>query len=78
MMSGTRTQKKLQIKSQRKAIVENFSRGCQYEQLEGQRFLYLSTDNGTEDVLIQDYFRFIHALHPPPEVFRNSFSLRIN
>ena len=36
MMSGTRAQKKLPIKLQRKAIVDDFHSGRQYEPLEGQ------------------------------------------
>ena len=35
MMSGTRTQKKLPTKSQRKAV-DDFCSGRQYERLEGQ------------------------------------------
>ena len=40
-------------------------------------FLGFSAENGNEDVPIQDYFRFSHALHLLPGVFRNSFSLLI-
>ena len=42
MMSGTCTQKKLPMKSQRKAIVDDFRRGRQYERLEGQEGRRLS------------------------------------
>ena len=70
--------KKLTMKSQRKAIVDDFPSGRQYERLEGNLFLNLLADNGNTDVLIQDYPGVIHALHLLPAVFRNSFSLQMN
>ena len=66
------------MKYQRKAIVDDFCRGRQYEQLEGHLFLDLLANNGNDDLSIQEYFGFIHALHLPPAVFRKSSSLRIN
>ena len=39
-------------------------------------FLGFSAENENEDVPIQEYFVFSHALHLLPAVFRNSFSLR--
>ena len=39
-------------------------------------FLDFSAENGNEDIPIQDYFGFNHALHLLAAVFRNSFSLR--
>ena len=39
-------------------------------------FLGFSAENENEDVPIQDYFGFSHALHPLPAVFRNSFLLQ--
>ena len=44
-MSGTHTQEKLLMKSQRKAIVDNFFSRRQYEQLEGHLFLDFLADN---------------------------------
>ena len=73
MMSGTHAQQKLPMKSQRKAIVDNFRRGRQYERLEGHLLLDLSAYNGSEDVPIQDYFRFVHAVNLPPELFEMYF-----
>ena len=66
------------MKSQLKAIVDDFRRGRQYERLEGHLFLDFSADNGNKDAPIREYFGFIHVVHLPPAVFRNSFSLRIN
>ena len=53
-----------------------FLQGCQYERLEGNLFLDLLADNGNKEK--KKYFGFIHALHLPPAVFRNSFLLQIN
>ena len=66
------------MKSQRKAIVDNFHRGRQYERLEGHLFLDFLDLNGNGDAPILEYFRYSHALYLPSAVFRNSVSLRIN
>ena len=39
-------------------------------------FLDFSADNGNEDMPIQEFFGFSHALHFLPAVFQNSFLLR--
>ena len=73
MMSGTHTQKKLPMKSQLKAIVDDFRRGRQYERLEGHLFLDFSAYNGNEDVPIRDYFVFIHTVDLTPKFFEIHF-----
>ena len=61
--------KKLPMKSQRKAIIDDFFRGLQYERLEGHIFLNFLAYNGNEDVPIREYFRFVHAVNLPLAFF---------
>ena len=75
-MSGTRTQKT----ADEIPVEDNcrqFLQGDQYERLGENLFLDFSANNGNKDVPIWDYFGFVHALHLPLAVFRDSFSLRI-
>ena len=61
------------MKSQRKAIVDNFRRGRKYERLEENLFVDFLAYNGNEDVPIHDYFGFIHAVDLPSQFFKIHF-----
>ena len=74
MISGIRTQKELPTKSQRREIFENFCRGDQYDQIEGQEVLRFSatktvSENRQQEVERVDESEIVPNWHVLDSIF---------